>query len=78
MIILFILIRFKISTGNQGVKMNKKMKMSIHVKERGSYLIKVVRTGEIVEKFRVKAAALTNLSRLRKEVGEDIEIVKNG
>jgi len=47
------------------------------INETEVYLVRIIKTGEIIERFRTKAAALTNLSRIEEEVFEKLEIIKN-
>jgi len=52
------------------------MTISNYIKERESYEIFIVETGEVIEKCRLKAGATNRLPELRKITKEEIDIRK--
>jgi len=56
--------------------MTKKMKIPINVNQTEKYLVRIVRTKEIIAKFRLKQTAIEHLSCLKKIYVERLEIIK--
>ena len=51
-------------------------KLGIRYNEKGSYVIRIIKTGEVIEKFRVKGTALSMLSHYENIIMEELEVVE--